>query len=80
MQTAFCISVAFKKENNFFKGLIMNDEILTAEQVGECLNLSPHTIKKWAARGKIPSIRISPKVLRFEWAEVKKAIQGKDNE
>lgn len=58
----------------------MVNEFLTAEQVGHRLNLSPQTVKKWAAKGKIPYLRISPKVLRFEWHEVKQAIYGGGHE
>ena len=58
----------------------MQNDFLTAKQLAKRLNLSPETIKKWAIRGKIPHIRISPKVLRFDWQKVKETLQGGNHE
>ena len=38
----------------------------TAEELAERLHLKPNTIWKWSRQGKIPSVRISPKVIRFD--------------
>ena len=41
-------------------------ELLTAEELSRRLKVSPETVRKWARQAKIPVIRISPKVLRFD--------------
>ena len=45
-------------------------ELLTAEQVADRLHLKPLTVRQWARRGRIPSIKISHKVTRFDWEQV----------
>jgi predicted site-specific integrase-resolvase len=41
-------------------------ELLTAEELSRRLKVSPETVRKWGRQAKIPVIRISPKVLRFD--------------
>ena len=41
-------------------------ELLTADELAERLQIRPRTIRLWARRGWIPAIRLSPKVVRFE--------------
>ena len=44
----------------------MGKKIVTAKELAEELNLKPRTIRAWARQRKIPSLRISPKVVRFD--------------
>lgn len=41
-------------------------EFLTAAELARRFKVSPETIRKWARQARIPVIRISPKVLRFD--------------
>lgn len=52
----------------------MATEFLTAEQLAERLRLTPETIRRWARGKRIPSVRITPKVIRFNWEEVARAL------
>lgn len=48
----------------------MMRELLTAAQLAERLKVRPSTVREWARSGKIPEHRLSPKVRRFDLAEV----------
>jgi len=50
------------------------EELLNAHEVGSRLGVSAVTVRIWARQGRIPSIRISAKVVRFAWDEVLAAI------
>jgi len=54
----------------------MDKKIVTAEKLAEQLSLKPKTIREWARQGKIPSLRISPKVIRFNPDEVLLALEN----
>ena len=57
----------------------MPDNLLTPEQLAERLGVKPSTIQQWAKIGKIPEIRISAKVRRFDYDEVIAALkEGRD--
>jgi excisionase family DNA binding protein len=59
-------------------GQAMNDtELLTADQLAERLHLRPRTVQAWARQGRIPVVRLSPKVVRFDWAAVLTAIRDR---
>lgn len=53
----------------------MYKKIGTAEELAERLTLKPKTIREWARQGVIPSLRISPKVIRFDFDEVEEALK-----
>jgi excisionase family DNA binding protein len=54
----------------------MNDtELLTADQLAERLHLRPRTVQAWARQGRIPTVRLSPKVVRFDWGTVLTALR-----
>jgi len=55
----------------------MGKKILTAEELAAELKLKPRTIRAWAQQKKIPSLRISPKVLRFDLDEVQRSLNSK---
>lgn len=50
-------------------------EYLTAEELAKKLRVKSDTIRELARRGKIPAIRISPKVIRFDPAAVDDALR-----
>lgn len=49
----------------------MNDpDLLTAEQLGDRLHVRPSTIRRWTQDGRIPTVRLTAKVVRYELAAV----------
>ncbi len=53
-------------------------ELHSARQLARLLGVAPRTVLNWASRGLIPSIRITEKVVRFDWDEVVRALRGSD--
>ena len=53
----------------------MESEILDKTGLGKRLGVSPETVTKWAREKRIPEIRISPKVRRFDFGEVLAALK-----
>lgn len=51
-------------------------ELLTATELAERLKVRPETVKVWAREGRIPAVRLSPKVLRFDPVAVLAALNG----
>ena len=45
-------------------------ELLTSEELADRLKVAASTLQSWARDGIIPSIKINPKVIRFDEAEV----------
>ena len=54
--------------------------LLTTEQLAEQLHLQPDTIRRWGRAGKIPRLKLSGKVIRFNLIEVEQALQKKSCE
>ena len=50
-------------------------ELVTAEEVAERLRLRPDTVRRWTREGRIPSIRLSAKVIRFDLDDVEAALR-----
>lgn len=50
-------------------------ELLTAGQLADRLQVSPDTIRSWARSGRIPEIRVSHKVRRFDPSDVQNALR-----
>jgi excisionase family DNA binding protein len=48
--------------------------LLTSDELAERLRVRPATIRDWARRGRIPKVRLSYKVLRFEFSAVMSAL------
>ncbi len=44
----------------------MNKKLVTAEEIARELNISPSTITQWGRQGKIPRVKISPKIIRYD--------------
>ncbi len=49
-------------------------ELMTAEEVAERLKVRARTIHNWTQRGLIPTIRLSPKIVRYNLAAVIEAM------
>ena len=49
-------------------------ELLTARQLAQRFRVSPDTVRAWARRGLIPTIRISRKAMRFNFETVLRAL------
>lgn len=52
------------------------DEFLTARQLAELLQVSESTVRRLARDGRIPSIRLTPRLLRFNLKAVRRALDG----
>lgn len=50
-------------------------ELLTVSQLAERLHLRPRTVQTWVRKGLIPSVKLSAKVVRFEWKQVLTALR-----
>lgn len=53
----------------------MDNDLLTAEEIGSHLSLRASTINMWARQGRIPAHRFSRKVIRFRLPEVMSALE-----
>jgi excisionase family DNA binding protein len=51
------------------------DDLLTAAELADRLRVKPSTILEWQRSGRIPSIRLSHKVLRFDLDAVLTALR-----
>ena len=49
-------------------------DLLTADEVADRLQVRPSTVKRWARQGRIPTVRLTPKVVRYELAAVVEAM------
>jgi excisionase family DNA binding protein len=52
------------------------EEFLTARQLAAILQVSESTVRRLAHKGRIPSIRITPHILRFHLKAVREALDG----
>jgi excisionase family DNA binding protein len=52
-----------------------HDDLLTAAELADRLRVKPETVLGWHRSGRIPSIRLSHKVLRFNLGEVVAALK-----
>ena len=48
----------------------------TADEIGARLRLNADTVLAWARQGRIPFVRLSPKVVRFRLADVVAALEA----
>jgi excisionase family DNA binding protein len=49
-------------------------ELLTAAELAERLRVKPGTVREWARRGLIPSVRLGHKTIRYRLAAVVAAL------
>ena len=56
---------------------IMSDpnDLLTATELADRLRVKPSTVLDWHRAGRIPSVRLTPKVLRFNLGDVVAALR-----
>lgn len=52
------------------------EEFLTARQLAELLQVSESTVRRLARAGRIPSVRLTPRILRFQLKAVLQALDG----
>jgi excisionase family DNA binding protein len=52
------------------------EEFLTARQLAKILQVSESTVRRLAREGRIPSIRLSSRLLRFHLQSVMNALDG----
>ncbi len=49
----------------------MNEtELLTADELADRLQVRPSTVRRWARERRIPTVRLTPKVVRYDLAAV----------
>ena len=54
------------------------EEFLTARQLAEVLQVSESTVRRLARDGRIPCVRLTPRLLRFNLKAVYRALDGTD--
>ena len=54
------------------------EEFLTARQLAEVLQVSESTVRRLARDGRIPCVRLTPRILRFNQKAVYRALDGED--
>ena len=52
------------------------EEFLTARQLAGVLQVSESTVRRLAQKGRIPSVRITPHIIRFHLQAVRDALDG----
>jgi excisionase family DNA binding protein len=52
------------------------EEFLTARQLAAILQVSESTVRRLAQKGRIPSVRITPHIIRFHLKAVREALDG----
>jgi excisionase family DNA binding protein len=52
------------------------EEFLTARQLAAILQVSESTVRRLAQKGRIPSVRITPHIIRFHLQAVRDALDG----
>jgi excisionase family DNA binding protein len=52
------------------------EEFLTARQLAGLLQVSESTVRRLAREGRIPSIRLTPRLMRFHLSSVLSALDG----
>lgn len=57
---------------------MMIDDLLTADELAERLRVRPSTVRRWYRDGRIPAVRLTPKVIRFDYVSVVEALQGEE--
>ena len=52
------------------------EEFLTARQLAAVLQVSESTVRRLAREGRIPAVRLTPRLIRFNLRAVYKALDG----
>jgi excisionase family DNA binding protein len=56
------------------EGFDMDEPLIGAREVARRLGMGRTTVLLFAREGRIPSVRVSPRIIRFAWAEVIRAL------
>lgn len=51
------------------------EEFLTAKQLAQVLQVSESTVRRLAAKRRIPSVRLTPRIIRFHLDAVREALE-----
>jgi excisionase family DNA binding protein len=54
---------------------VRETNLLTVAELAKRLRLRPRTVQGWARQGRIPSVKLSSKVVRFDWHDVLAALR-----
>jgi excisionase family DNA binding protein len=54
------------------------EEFLTARQLADVLQVSESTVRRLAAKRRIPSVRLTPRIIRFHLDAVREALETDD--
>jgi excisionase family DNA binding protein len=75
-----------KTENSKLKTVLVSDEndkrrdgrgeFLTARQIAEILQVSESTVRRLAREGRIPVVRVTPRLTRYNLQSVLRALDG----
>ncbi|TWT43952.1 Helix-turn-helix domain protein [Phycisphaerae bacterium RAS1] len=57
--------------------MVSTRQFLTTAELAERLRVSPETIREWARRGDIPSVRLSRKAIRYDADAVLAALSSR---
>jgi excisionase family DNA binding protein len=52
------------------------EQFLTARQLAAILQVSEATVRRLARSGRIPSVRLTPRIMRFHLPSVRDALDG----
>ena len=55
------------------------EEFLTARQLAEVLQVSESTVRRLARDGRIPCVRLTPRIVRFNLKAVCRALDGTEH-
>jgi DNA-binding CsgD family transcriptional regulator len=50
--------------------------LVTAEEIARLIGIAPRTVRHWGRMGKIPRVKITAKVVRFDLGDVLKALKS----
>jgi hypothetical protein len=75
-----CAYALGMKKALHFGAIMMESELLTLVQVAARLHLRPRTVQAWVRLGRIPALRLTRKVIRFDWLAVLSALQRDSHE
>jgi|GEM_PF-1624341 len=54
----------------------MTEQLMTTEELADKLAISPRTVIEWARTGRIPEIRASSRIRRFDYSDVVAALKA----
>lgn len=52
----------------------MSESFLSARDVADRIGVAPKTVKEWGRQGRIPTVRLGWRTVRYDWPKVKAAL------